>query len=210
MKRILRRLCVAVLLLAGGAAAHGQSAYEFDATKSKLEIDVYKDGFFRAFGHDHLVAAKEFSGRLLFDPDKIENSSVTLRVAAKSLTVTDPRASEKERHQVQASMQGEKVLDVARHPEIAFTSTGVTMAKKKGGAWSATLAGTLQLHGRGKSVSLPVTVRVSGGELTAQGEVFLLQTDYGITPIKAGGGTVKVKDRLRIRFEFHAHPAAKF
>jgi hypothetical protein len=27
-----------------------------------------------------------------------------------------------------------------------------------------------------------------------------MQTDYGITPVKAGGGTVKVKDELKITF----------
>jgi len=26
-----------------------------------------------------------------------------------------------------------------------------------------------------------------------QGELSILQTDYGITPVKAGGGTVKLK-----------------
>jgi hypothetical protein len=29
----------------------------------------------------------------------------------------------------------------------------------------------------------------------------LLQTDFGITPIKIGGGAVKVKNKVRVRFD---------
>jgi len=62
----------------------------------------------------------------------------------------------------------------------------------------------LKLHGVEKAIHLPVGVSIAGNELIAQGELFLLQIDYGITPAKVAGGTVKVKDRLRIRFEMHA------
>ena len=34
-----------------------------------------------------------------------------------------------------------------------------------------------------------------------RGEVSLLHTDFGIIPIRVGGGTVKVKDKIRIRFD---------
>lgn len=197
----------AVLLAARGTQA--QSVYAFDASRSKLEIDVFKEGFLKAFGHEHLVATKEFSGRVTFNLEKIEKSSVTLRAAAKSLTVMDPGASEKDRKEVQATMQGEKVLDTAKFPEIAFASTGVTKAEKKGDAWSVTLAGTLQLHGVQKSISLPLKISVRGKELLAEGEVSLPQSDFGITPIKAGGGNVRVKDQLRIRFEIRAQAAGK-
>jgi hypothetical protein len=37
--------------------------------------------------------------------------------------------------------------------------------------------------------------------LSAEGDVSLLQTDFGITPIKVGGGAVKVKDKIRMRFD---------
>jgi polyisoprenoid-binding protein YceI len=209
MRRIIWSLSLAIFLLVAGPAARAQSIYEFDATKGKLELDVYKEGFFKAFGHDHLVAAKDFSGRVVFDAGKIETSSVTLRVAAKSLTVTDPGASEKDRKEVQATMHGEKVLDVARFPEIVFASARVTKAEKTTEGWRIILGGSLRLHGVQKNISLPVLLRIRGDELTALGEIFLLQTDYGITPTKAGGGAVRVKDRLRIRFEIHARALAK-
>jgi hypothetical protein len=41
---------------------------------------------------------------------------------------------------------------------------------------------------------------VEGDQLVATGEVLLLQTEYGITPVSVAGGSVKVKDKLRIGF----------
>jgi polyisoprenoid-binding protein YceI len=158
---------------------------------------------FEAFGHDHLVTAKEFSGRVIFDPNRPENSSVTFRVATKSLTALDPGESEKNRSSVQTTMQG-KELDVGQFPYVTFSSTDVSKLAKKGEKWNVTLAGKLKLHGVDKTIHLPVTVGIAGNELIAPRELFLLQTDYGITPVKVAGGTVKVKDRLRIHFEMHA------
>ena len=129
---------------------------------------------------------------------------MTFRMATKSLTALDPGESEKDRSSVQSTMQGKEVLDVEQFPEVTFSSTDVSNVQKKGEKWNLTLAGKLKLHGVEKSIHLPVSVRIAGNELIAQGELFLLQTDYGITPVKVAGGTVKVKDRLRIRFEMHA------
>lgn len=209
MKRFLRWIPVACLYGGMVASAFAQMRYEIDGAASKMEVNVYKEGLFKAFGHDHLIAVKELSGTVLFYADKLENSSVTFHVATKSLTTLDPGESEKDRKEVHATMQSDKVLDAARFPDIVFASTGVNRVEKKGDMWSVTLAGKLQLHGVEKPVTVPVTIRTSRDELMAQGEVFLLQTDYGITPIKVGGGAVRVKDCLRIHFEIRARATPK-
>lgn len=209
MKTAPRWIGLFTLLTLSAGRLPAQTSYAFDASQGTLEIKVYKEGFFKVFAHDHLVAAKEFSGSVQFDPANPQNSSVQLRVAAKSLTVVGPGEPEKDRSKVQSTMLGENVLDVARFPEIAFASTRVEKAEKQGDAWKVELFGTLRIHGVEKPVTFPLTVRASAGELTAQGEVFLLQTAYGITPVKIGGGAVKVKDRLRIHFEIHSRLAGK-
>lgn len=204
MTNPIRSIALAAVLVFTASGALAQKTFSFDAAGSTLEINVYKEGFFKAFAHDHLVTAKDFSGTVQFDSENLDRSSVTFRVAANSLTVLDPGESEKDRVQVQSTMAGESVLDVARYPDIVFRSTSVKETQKQGDAWRVLLEGTLQLHGKEKSVTVPLTLRVSVGELSAQGQVFLLQTDYGIAPVRIAGGTVKVKDRLRIRFEIHA------
>ena len=211
MKQALISIAALLFLLAHdgpAAAASGTQTFNVDTARSSLEIDVYKGGFLGAFGHDHLIAAKELSGRVLLDPERLERSSVTLRVNARALTVIDPDISDLDRVRVQSTMQGDRVLDIARFPEIVFVSTGVTRALKNGESWAVTVAGKLSLRGVEKEATLPVTLRLTGGELEGQGELALNQTDYGITPVKVAGGMVKVKDTVRIRFVIRARGTA--
>lgn len=197
-------LPVGLLLACVPARAQMREAFAIDAAKSKLELDVYREGLLKIFGHDHRIVAKEFTGLVLLDPEKMENSSVTFVVQAKSLAVVDPGESDKDRREVQAAMEGDKVLQVEKFPRIAFASTGVTQAKKTGESWELTLAGTLDLHGVKKPVFFPLKLLLEDGQLRAQGELFLRQSDFGMTPIRAGGGAVRVRDRVRIRFEIVA------
>ncbi len=211
MKRILIAIVVLVSLpgfLRGATPEASPVTFTFDAAGSALEVEVQKAGLLKAFGHDHRIAAKEFSGRVTLDPGRMENSGVVLKVAAKSLSVMDEEVSEKDRSEIQATMQGEKVLDAERFPEIEFSSTGVTQVREEPDGWAVTLAGRLRLHGLEREVILPVTLRREGSVLYAEGEVFLLQSDYGITPVKVAGGMVKVQDRLRIHFAVRARSVA--
>src|SRR6266446_1422706 len=116
---------LALALAAFATAAQEKGAYSIDNAKSKLQIDVYKEGAFKMFGHDHLIVANEISGEVQFDPQKVEDSTVHLKIPAKSLTAVDPGESEKDRKNVHATMTRKKVLDVAKFPEIVFTSTRV-------------------------------------------------------------------------------------
>lgn len=203
------RILAIVVLFAFGALAlptAAQTAYHFDTSNSAIEVNVYKEGLFSALGHNHIIHANDFSGTVQFDPNYVDNSSVALQVRAASLTVVDPDASASDRQQVQATMLGPQVLDTARYHEISFRSTRVAEVKQQGSGWRVTLTGTLQIHGTQRPVSFPLTLSVSGGELLAQGDASVLQTDFGITPIKVAGGAVKVKNRLQIHFKIHSRP----
>ena len=48
---------LALALAAFATAAQEKGAYSIDNAKSKLQIDVYKEGAFKMFGHDHLIVA---------------------------------------------------------------------------------------------------------------------------------------------------------
>jgi len=117
---------------------------------------------------------------------------VDLLVKALALQVKDPGTSEKDRTEIQSTMLGPKVLDAERHPEIRFRSTA---AEDTGaGAWR--IHGELTLHG----ATRPVTVEAheTGGHFV--GTARLRQSDFGIQPVKVAGGTVRVKDEVRIEF----------
>jgi len=162
---------------------------KIDGARSTITVRVYKSGFFSAFAHDHEIQAPIESGEV----KGAESSSVELRVAAHKLRVLDPEASEKTRAQIQETMEGDKVLDVTRFPEIRFQSTAVEA--KGSDHWI--VRGTLALHGKERPVPVDVTLK---GE-HYRGLATLKHTDFGITPVKVAGGTVKVKDQVKIEFD---------
>jgi polyisoprenoid-binding protein YceI len=57
--------------------------------------------------------------------------------------------------------------------------------------------GNLTLHGRERPVSFEVVLK----EDHYRGSLPLKQTDFGMKPVTVAGGTVKVKDDVKIEFE---------
>ncbi len=153
-----------------------------------MTVRVYKAGLFSAFGHDHEIAAPVAGGAVDLGAHTVE-----LRVNATALRVHDRDVSEKDRGEIQKTMLGPEVLDSENYPEIVFRST----AAEPEGADGWRVRGTLTLHG--ESHSVVVEVRKQGEHYT--GSTHLQQTEFGIRPVKAAGGTVRVKDEVRIDFD---------
>jgi polyisoprenoid-binding protein YceI len=158
-----------------------------------MTVHVSKTGILSAAGHNHEIAAPIASGSVDAAARQVE-----LRVSAKALQVRDPDASDKDRGQIRSTMLGAQVLDVEHYPEIVFRSTGAEPA----GAGSWKVQGNLTLHGQTRPIELEV--REVNGHYT--GSSRFKQTDFGIKPIKVAGGTVRVKDEVRIEFEIHLTP----
>jgi polyisoprenoid-binding protein YceI len=169
-------------------AADTSSHRSIDTERSVLTVHVYKAGMFSAFGHDHQIRASIQKGA--FDEDK---ARVDFVVDSRTLRVLDSDVSDKDRAQIQATMLGPKVLDSDRFPEIRFRSTEVTRVSE--GKW--TVHGDLALHGKTRPVQIDVE-RQAG---RYRGSARLRQKEFGITPVTAAGGTVKVKDEVRVEFE---------
>jgi len=171
------------------AAADSSDSRKIDGAHSTITVHVYKSGFLSAFAHNHEIQAPIQSGEV----KESDPASVELRVDARTLKVLDPEVAEGTRAQVQDTMSGLQVLDVAHFPEIHFQSTSVEA--KGPGHWLA--HGILALHGKEQPIAVEVTLQ---GE-RYRGSATLKQTDFGITPVTVAGGTVKVKDEVKIEFE---------
>jgi len=177
---------LSVLLL--GVDASAQTVTVIDTQRSVLTVRVYKAGMFSAFGHEHAIRAPIQNGT--FDEDK---GTVDFVVDARALRVLDSDVSDKERAEIQSTMLGSKVLDSSQFHEIRFHSTEV----HRSGESKWTVQGELTLHGQ----SNPVKVDVERQDGRYRGSARLRQTEFGITPVTAAGGTVKVKDEVRVEFE---------
>jgi len=177
-------------LLLGLALAASAEEQAIDKQKSVMTVHVSKAGVLSAFGHDHEISAPIAAGAVDAAAKRVE-----LRVDAGSLKVLDAKASEKDRAEIQKTMLGSEVLDVTRYPEIAFKSTSAEEA----GAGSWKVRGSLTLHGQTK----PVTVDVTEKAGHYVGTVQFRQSEFGIKPVRVGGGTIRVKDELRVDFNIH-------
>jgi len=96
------------------------------------------------------------------------------------------------------------VLDVARFPAITFRSREVSGRRAAEGVYELQVTGELSVHGVSRPVTVPVRVEVSGATLTATGKTAVAQRAFGIEPVSAGGGTVKVKNEVGIEFRIVA------
>lgn len=192
MQTVLRVAVVGTVLFAcsGRLAQAGPNTRTIDRTKSSVVVHVYKTGFFSAFAHNHEIDAPVESGQVSADAGQ---ASVDIHVDARKLQVADPEASAGTRAQIQKTMLGPQVLDADRYPEIQFRS--VTVEPKGANSWSVN--GILELHGQKHPVTAVVTLK--DGHYV--GSAALKQTDFGITPVAVAGGTVKVKDEVRIEFQ---------
>ena len=185
-------------------AAAATRTYVIDSSASAVQVHVGKSGVFGFAGHTHEVAAERFAGRVDADPDDLARSSVELSFDASGLKVSAPGEPEGDAPKVQEVMAGPKVLDASRFPAIRFRSRQVSGRRAADGAYELEVAGEVSLHGVSHAVTLPVRVELSGATLTASGRTALAQRAFGIEPVSAGGGTVKVKNEVGIEFRIVA------
>jgi polyisoprenoid-binding protein YceI len=70
------------------------------------------------------------------------------------------------------------------------------------------LNGDLTLHGVTRNQAISVRVSVDGDTLRATGDFSIRQSDFEIKPVSAAGGTIKIKDELKLSFNISARNQA--
>jgi polyisoprenoid-binding protein YceI len=180
----------AIAVFATLAMAAGQPVeshvHAIDVAHSHITVSVFKEGIFAFAADNHVVNAPIASGSFNDDP-----KAVVVRVDATKMQVLDPKMPADRRDKVQANMVGPAVLDAVHYTLIEFRST--TIATTDGNNWTVT--GDLTLHGQTHPITFGVT-RVDATHF--HGTTMLRQSVFGITPIRIAGGTVKVKDDVKV------------
>jgi YceI-like domain len=176
-------------LVVAACAALGAQSRPIDTEQSTLTVFAYKSGLFSAFADDHVIRAPIAGGSIA----DTGTPAVEITVRSADLVALDPTLSASKRAEVQARMIGPEVLDVKQYPDITFASTSIQPA----GADRWTASGRLTIHGTTKPVTFAVTRQIGH----YRGTLSLRQSDFGIKPISIVGGTVKVKDELKVEFD---------
>ncbi|WP_338867774.1 YceI family protein [Myxococcus stipitatus] len=191
------------------AQAAEPRVYHLAAQESSVRLHVGKSGMLKTFGHEHEVAAPAFSGQVTVPEGDLSSCQVSATFESRELRVLPGNEPAKDVPKVQETMLGPEVLDAQRYPDIRFTSKHCAAKQTGQGIYEAQVEGELDLHGVAKPVSLPMKVELTGDRLVARGSTTIRQTDFGIPPVSAGGGSVKVKNEVPIQLTLVGHAGAR-
>jgi len=177
--------------------------YVIDAKGSTFMVQASSTGLLSAFGHDPKFTVRDFQGEIEFTPGaaNFDDALVRLKMQAGSLEVVDD-ISEKDRAEIERRAQDE-VLESDRYADIAYEASRIT-GSGNGERYWVTVNGELTLRGMTRNVPVTARVLLIGGSLRASGEFMVKQSDFGISPVTAAGGTIRLKDELKCTFDIVA------
>jgi polyisoprenoid-binding protein YceI len=174
--------------------------YNLDASQSKFMAHGNAGGLLWFKGHNHHLAASEFTGEVQLTPDTITPASLHLVVKAASLHETGADFTEPQKQIINKELR-EIVLHPDKYPDIVFQSTSVTMKTPASGRYEVKIDGDLTLHGVTKRITIPAVVTLNGDNLRAVGEFSIDRDDYGVKATSAFHGLVRVKHDIKFDFD---------
>jgi polyisoprenoid-binding protein YceI len=204
MRVSLRTWAAVAVFLCTTPLAAAPRTFVVDPAASSVRIHVGKSGAFSFAGHHHEVVAPALSGEVRADPADLAASTVALTFEAAALKVLPEGEPAGDAPKVEEIMRGPKVLDAVRFPAVTFKSQRVSGRDAGSGAYDLELAGEIALHGVTRPITLPVHVEVSGDTLTASGKAVLRHDQFGMEPVSAAGGSVKVKNEIAVEYRIVA------
>ena len=194
---------VTVVVVVPGHAAK----YEVDTRGTLVQIHVSRAGPLKLFGHNHLISTNAISGWLQYDVKDITGSNFRLSIAATALEVDNPEirkqageryrssVSQSARNGTRSNMLGPDVLNASRFPLIEVSGRWL-----QGKLHQPTVQASISLHGVTRSLDAPVSLEPKGDRLVASGRLSIRQSDFGIKPFSAVGGTLAIADNIDIDY----------
>jgi polyisoprenoid-binding protein YceI len=178
--------------------AEAPTTYQVNPESSRFIMQAFAEGLLSAFGHSPKLTAGEFSGEVAIEDEKIETASLRFVVKAGSFRVVDD-VGEKDRLEIERATRDD-VLEAAQYPEIVFQGKAVSADRIYEGFYRVKIEGEVLLHGLKRNQPLDFQVRVSEDTVRAEGEATLKQSEFAIKKVSLAGGTMRVKDEVKLTF----------
>ena len=164
------------------AVAHAADSFKIDPAHSTI-----------AFKVRHMLGSargkfSEFTGTIVVDRDRPEQSSVMVKIAASSI---DTGIAKRDEH-----LRGE-LFNVANYPEITFTSRRV----KQTGDSSGEIVGDLTMHGVTRSIVLNVQFMANRWHVTTAP---LKRSQFGLVFSKSAETVSMIADEVAVDIEIEA------
>jgi polyisoprenoid-binding protein YceI len=195
--RIVARATLMTLFVAI-VAAQEPEALIIDPAQTMITLHVGRAGVFAFAGHDHEVVVPAMRGQIALDRSNVSRSTVSVTFDATAFKVTRKSEPPEDVPEVQRVMLSDQVLDVQRHPAITFQSRRVSVVKQSANQMTLRITGDLTLRGVTRPLDVPVTVHLTADGLRANGRATVQQAQFGIRPVTAAAGTVRVKDDVEV------------
>ena len=180
------------------------SRFRLDASQSKFIAHALRGGLLWFKGHDHLVAAREFSGEAEITPGSINPASLHLTVKTDSMVETSDAFTEPQKQIINRELR-EIVLEPEKYPQIVFRSTEVKGKTRPNGQYDLKIAGDLTLHGVTRRIVIPTTITLAGENLRAVGEFSIDRSDFKVKATSAFHGLVRVRKKVKFTFDIVGH-----
>jgi polyisoprenoid-binding protein YceI len=178
--------------------------YRLDSSQSIFIAHALRGGLLWFKGHEHLVAAREFSGEAQFNSASLAASSLQLSVKTDSMAETSDAFTEPQKQIINKELR-DIVLEPAKYPEIVFRSSSVSGKSLGADRYDLKIAGALSLHGVTRSIVIPAKITVSGSNLRAVGEFSIDRSDFKVNATSAFHGMVRVRKKVRFTFDIVGH-----
>lgn len=187
-----------------GRQANTLERFRLDDSQSKFIAHAQRGGLLWFKGHDHLVAAREFSGEAQFNPKTLAASSLELVVKTDSMVETSDAFTEQQKQIINGELR-DIVLEPAKYPEIVFKSTIVSGKAVTANEYELKIAGNLTLHGVTRRITIPAKVTLTGNDLRAVGEFSIDRGDFKVPATSAFHGMVRVRKTVKFTFDIIGH-----
>jgi polyisoprenoid-binding protein YceI len=180
--------------------------FRLDASQSKFIAHALRGGLLWFKGHEHLIAAREFTGDAEITPEKITPASLRLTVKTDSMVETSDAFSESQKQIINKELR-DIVLEPGKYPDIVFKSADVKGKSLGNGQYDLKIGGDLTLHGVTRHIVIPARVIVTGNSLRAVGEFSIDRSDFNVKATSAFHGMVRVRDKVKFTFDIVGHRA---
>ncbi len=200
-------LCLGVLVSCAPAAT-----FTIDPSKSSLVVQISRDGVAARLGHDHVVRATTFSGRVSYDPAAPEASSISVEVQTATLKADEPATRRRfglsgeptatDVADIEKNMRSESQLYVTKFPVTTFMSSRIIPQTQD----RYLVMGRLTIRGVTNTVRFPASVRMEGHVFRATATLKFLQSSFGYKPYSALLGAIKNRDEVMLHIDLATMP----
>jgi polyisoprenoid-binding protein YceI len=176
--------------------------HRFDPGQSRFTVQAFASGMLSMLGHSPTFAVRDFAGFVRLDGPGVEGLYVELTARADSLELLD-RLGAREREEIERRMRRE-VLETAAFPEITFHTVEFEAELVDRGHYRVFLGGRLTLHGVTRPQGIDAELLFDTDRLRLRGGCTVRMSAYGIRPVTALAGAIKLKDELKLTFDLVA------